>query len=62
MKKIKVTLKRSVIGCNEKHRKVVKGLGLKKLNDTVTLPDTPDFRGMINKVSHLLDVKEVLEA
>ncbi len=62
MKKIKVTLKRSVIGCNKKQREVVKGLGLKKLNDCVVVPDTPDFRGMINKVSHLLDVKDVLEA
>ncbi|GAB4439281.1 MAG: 50S ribosomal protein L30 [bacterium] len=62
MKKIKVTLKKSVIGCDEKQRRVVKGLGLKKVNNSVILPDTPDFRGMINKVSHLLDVKEVLEA
>lgn len=62
MKKIKVTLKKSVIGCDEKQRRVVKGLGLKKVNNSVILLDTPDFRGMINKVSHLLDVKEVLEA
>lgn len=62
MKKIKVTLKKSVIGCNEKQRNIVKGLGLRKVNNSVVLPDTSDFRGMINKVSHLLDVKEVLEA
>lgn len=62
MKKIEVKLKRSVIGCNEKQRKIIRGLGLKKINNKVILPDTPDAWGMVNKVRHLLEVKEVLEA
>ncbi len=62
MKKLKVTLVKSTIGCNEKQRLVVKGLGLRKVNDFVTVPDKPEFRGMISKVAHLLDVKEVSEA
>ncbi len=55
---IKVTLKRSPIGHPEKHRKVLIGLGLTKLNQTVVRKDTPEIRGMIGKVEHLVDVKE----
>ncbi len=51
---IKVTLKKSPIGCPEKHRKVVAGLGLTKLNSSVMRKDTPEIRGMINKVIHLV--------
>jgi len=49
---------RSVIGKPEKHRKVVKSLGLTKLNQTKELPDTPSIRGMINTVSHLVTAEE----
>ena len=53
-KKIKVTLVKSVIGTKESHRATVRGLGLRRLNHTVELQDTPEVRGMINKVSYLV--------
>ena len=53
-KKIKVTLVRSVIGTKQSHRATVRGLGLRKMHHTVELVDTPQVRGMINKVSYLL--------
>lgn len=53
-KKLKVTLVRSIIGTKESHRATVRGLGLRRLNHTVELQDTPAVRGMINKVSYLL--------
>ena len=49
-KKLKVTLLKSVIGCKASHRATVRGLGLKRINHTVELQDTPAVRGMINKV------------
>ena len=58
-KKLKITLVKSYIGRPEKHRKVLRGMGLQKLNRTVLLKDTPEVRGMINKVSHLLSVVEI---
>ncbi|MBI9077181.1 MAG: 50S ribosomal protein L30 [Desulfatibacillum sp.] len=56
--KIKVTLVKSMIARPEKHRKVLRGMGLTKMNKTVELEDTPCIRGMIHKVSHLVAVKE----
>jgi large subunit ribosomal protein L30 len=53
-KKLKVTLVKSVIGTNQQHRACVRGLGLRRLNHTVEVADTPAIRGMINKVSYLL--------
>jgi len=53
-KKLKVTLVKSVIGTKQSHRATVRGLGLRRLNHTVELQDTPQVRGMINKVSYLL--------
>lgn len=53
-KKIKVTLVKSVIGCKQKHRETVRGLGLRKINQTVELEDTPAVRGMINRVYYLV--------
>ena len=53
-KKIKVTLVKSAIGCKATHRATVRGLGLKRINHTVELQDTPAIRGMINKVYYLL--------
>ncbi|WP_454457263.1 50S ribosomal protein L30 [Thauera phenylacetica] len=53
-KKIKVTLVKSVIGTKQSHRATVRGLGLRRLNHSVELADTPEVRGMINKVSYLL--------
>ena len=56
--KIKVTLVKSVIGTKQSHRATVRGLGLRRLNHTVELVDTPQVRGMINKVRHLVVVLE----
>lgn len=55
---LRITLKKSMIGRPEKHRRVVRSLGLRKLNKTVTLEETPTIRGMIRKVSHMLEVEE----
>ena len=57
-KKLKVTLVKSVIGCKAAHRATVRGLGLKRLNQTVELQDTPAVRGMINVVKHLVVVED----
>jgi len=58
MAEIKVTLKRSGIGRPKYFTKVLQGLGLRRLNQTVMLKDTPEIRGMINKVSHMVVVEE----
>ena len=52
--KIKIKYIRSVICTPEKHKVIVRSLGLKKLNQVVERPDTPGFRGMVLKVPHLL--------
>jgi large subunit ribosomal protein L30 len=57
-KELKVTLKKSGIGRPKKHRLTLKTLGLNKLHKTVVLKDTPQVRGMINQVSHLISVVE----
>ena len=56
--RLKVTLVKSMIGRPEKHRRVLRGMGLTKLNRTVELQDTPAIRGMINAVSHLVKAEE----
>jgi large subunit ribosomal protein L30 len=53
-KKIKVTLVKSVIGTKEDHRATVRGLGLRRLNSSAILEDTPAVRGMIRKIAYLL--------
>ena len=53
-KKLKVTLVRSVASTRESHRATVRGLGLRRINQTVELEDTPAVRGMINKVGYLV--------
>jgi large subunit ribosomal protein L30 len=55
---LKVTLVKSMIGRPEKHRKVLRGMGLTRLNKTVLLEDTPSIRGMIQKVIHLVKAEE----
>ena len=55
-KTLKVKLVRSPIGTKESHRATVKGLGLRKLNSVSELEDTPAVRGMINKISYLVQV------
>jgi large subunit ribosomal protein L30 len=53
-KTLKVTLVRSLIGTMESHRATVRGLGLRRINSTAEVIDTPATRGMINKVSYLV--------
>ena len=53
-KRMKVTLIKSLIGTRPEHRACVRGLGLRRLNHSVEVIDTPANRGMINKVSYLL--------
>ena len=57
-KELRVTLIRSGIGRPKKHKLTLKTLGLNRLHKTVVLKDTPQVRGMINKVSHLVSVIE----
>ncbi|MBI5745907.1 MAG: 50S ribosomal protein L30 [Nitrospirae bacterium] len=57
-KTLTITLKRSCIGRPEKQRLVVRGLGLRGINSSVVLPDIPEIRGMVNKIPHLVEVKE----
>ena len=54
----KITLVKSMIGRPEKHRKVLRGMGLNRVNKTVELQDTPAVRGMIQKVCHLVRAEE----
>ncbi|WP_409343405.1 50S ribosomal protein L30 [Paenibacillus sp. MBLB4367] len=56
---LQITLKRSLIGRPETQRVTVKTLGLSKLHQSVTHQDNAAIRGMVNKVSHLVEVKEV---
>lgn len=58
-KKLKITLVKSYIGRPEKQRKVLRGMGLQRLNKTVLLSDTPEIRGMVRKVTHLVTVEEI---
>ena len=57
-KKLKITLLRSPIGFNETQGKTVPGMGLRRIRHTGELPDTPETRGMILKVRHLVEVSE----
>jgi len=57
-KQIKVTLVRSVIGTKQSHRETVRGLGLRRVNSSRVLLDTPEVRGMIRKVNYLLAVAQ----
>lgn len=57
MSDIKVTLKKSKIGSNRKVRAILIGLGLTKTNKTVVRKDTPEIRGMLKKVGHLIEVE-----
>ena len=55
---IRIQYYRSTIAATKKHKEIVRSLGLRKLNQVVERPDTPVFRGMVNKVPHLLEVVE----
>jgi len=56
-KRLKVTLVKSTIGFGKKQAAVVESMGLRRLNHTVELSDTPSMRGMIHKVRHLVEVQ-----
>jgi large subunit ribosomal protein L30 len=61
-KQLKITLVKSFIGRPEAQRRVLRGMGLGKINKTVLLNDTPEIRGMIRKVIHLVAAVEVEES
>ena len=58
-KEIKVTLVRSMAGRPEKHRKILRSLGLTRMHKTVTLYDTPQVMGAVRKVQHMVEVTRV---
>ncbi len=57
--RLRVKLVRSTIGRLESHKACVRGLGLRRINHTRELEDTPQVRGMINKVSYMVEVEEI---
>ena len=62
MAKIAITYRKSGIGYRQSQKDTLRKLGLRRLHQTVTHEDTPDIRGMIGKVSHLVEVTEEVEA
>ena len=58
-KKLKVTLVKSTIACVQKHKKIIEGIGLRKLHHSVELPDNDATRGIIRQVGYLLKVEEI---
>jgi len=56
--KLHITLVKSTIGKPKKHRDIVAGLGLTRLNKTIELQDTPEIRGMIAKINHMLHIAQ----
>lgn len=60
--RLRITLVRSTIGRPGDQARTVKSLGLRKVNQTVERADTPSIRGMVSKVSHLVQVEEVASA
>jgi large subunit ribosomal protein L30 len=56
--KIRVRLYKSINGCQERHRLSVRALGLRRLNDVRELTDSPQVRGLVNKVSYLVRIEE----
>jgi len=59
MSQLKITYIRSAIHCPQAHKKVIRALGLRKLQQTVIRPDSPAVRGMVRKVQHLLRVEGI---
>lgn len=58
-KRIRITYAKSAIGYDKTQKGTIRALGFRKLYQTVEQPDTPDIRGMVNKVVHLVTVEEV---
>jgi large subunit ribosomal protein L30 len=61
MAELSITQVRSLIGAKQDQRRTVRSLGLRRIRHTVVQPDRPEIRGMIAKVSHLVEVREVSE-
>lgn len=59
MSKLRITWKKSAIGYNKNQQKVIKALGLRSLNHVVEHDNSPQIKGMVKKVEHLLEVEEV---
>lgn len=59
---LKITLKKSPIGYSEKQKRTVKALGLRRLNACTLKADTPQIRGMVRRIAHLVEVEEVKES
>ncbi len=57
--RIRITLRRSLIGEKPKARATVRSLGLRRINSSVVHADTPDMRGMVHRVRHLIEVEEI---
>ncbi len=57
--RIRITLRRSLIGQKPKTRATVRSLGLRRLHASVEHSDTPDIRGMVHRVRHMVEVEEV---
>ncbi len=62
MKQLKVTQRKSLIGRQQGHRRTIRALGLRRIGHSVTHDDTPQVRGMIDKVSFMVDVEETAPA
>jgi len=58
-KKVKITQRRSAIGRQERQKRTLRALGIRKINHSVVHDDSPQIRGMVRTVSHLVDVEEV---
>ncbi len=56
---LRIRLRRSAIGSTPRQRRVLRGLGLRRINSTVLRPDDPAVRGMVDKVAHLVEVEPV---
>ncbi|AMA74409.1 MULTISPECIES: 50S ribosomal protein L30 [Aneurinibacillus] len=61
MAKLQITLKRSLIGRTQNQKATVAALGLRKIHQTVIKPDNAAMRGMVEKVKHMVEVKEIAE-
>lgn len=58
-KLLRIKLTRSLIGNTQKHREIIRTLGLRKINQVVERPDTPSVRGMLLYVNHMVTIEEV---
>lgn len=59
MSRLRISLRRSVIGSRREHRETVRALGLRRIGQRVVRPDTPAVRGMVRAVSHLVSVEKL---